>query len=611
MALPAVEPDSFVPVPASQPGSLLDASHDPYDAYIAQVLEIIPDVLPEHVRSLVENHFPNYQEKVVEPVLHVLFEDPTYPKADPKGKGKAKRKREDEVDAEEQARASAKPKVDYGSKEREQPSGLQYFTLAHEQLATDFPDIPVSHLRKAFFRNNMLYAPTYMYVFEERKSGNLPYKRKTIRARGKGKGVERLDADLEKEKEWVKLKLQETVVRRDPEVAEKLNKQESEEAGDGIECGCCFSSYPFDKMIQCPEAHLFCTACMTTYSETLLGAHDANIVCMDQSGCKLPFPESELRRFLTPKLLALYDRVKQRKEIEAAGLENLEECPFCDYKVVIDNPQERLFRCENQECGAVTCRACKKPDHLPKSCKEVEDDKKLDAQHTIEEAMTRALMRNCPKCQKAFVKEMGCNKMTCPNCHTLSCYVCRKIITGYDHFNNPPPYNGKQDPAKCLLWDSVEQRHSDEVAAAAKKALEDYKREHPDVNDQDIKIDIPPPLPAAGPSNVLYQADGIHIRALPIGVNQAQELARQQRRQAQIMQQQMAAARLAQQQAAQAGAVYNVHLNFNGLPVAVPAPVPVLGFAPPPLPLLPAPPLHAPVPIPARAPRRARVARRR
>ena len=113
-------------------------------------------------------------------------------------------------------------------------------------------------------------------------------------------------------------------------------------------------------MVQCPEAHLFCTECMVTYAETKLGAHDARIVCMDQSGCKLPFPESELRRFLTPKLLELYERVKQRKEIEAAGIEGLEECPFCEYKVVIENEQERLFRCENEACGAVTCRTCKK-----------------------------------------------------------------------------------------------------------------------------------------------------------------------------------------------------------------------------------------------------------
>ncbi len=229
----------------------------------------------------------------------------------------------------------------------------------------------------------------------------------------------------------------------DAAIARQLAERDVEESG--IECGCCFSEYPFvsmihhisielsiyrfyisqDKMIQCPEAHLFCIDCMSTYAETLLGSHDANIVCMDQSGCKLPFPESELHRFLSEKLLALYDRVKQRKEIEAAGLENLEECPFCDYKVVIDNEAEKLFRCEKEDCGAVTCRGCKKPVRYLVTCiflrllrflcyriisqravrvrririgarilfylrcfSEVEDDKKLDGRHAVEEAMS-------------------------------------------------------------------------------------------------------------------------------------------------------------------------------------------------------------------------------
>lgn len=113
-------------------------------------------------------------------------------------------------------------------------------------------------------------------------------------------------------------------------------------------------------MVQCPDAHLFCSSCITTYASTLLGSHDPNIVCMDQSGCKLPFSVSELRRFLTPGLMELYDRVKQRKEVEMAGLEGLEECPFCEYKVVIENEEEKLFRCERRECGAVSCRGCKK-----------------------------------------------------------------------------------------------------------------------------------------------------------------------------------------------------------------------------------------------------------
>lgn len=112
-------------------------------------------------------------------------------------------------------------------------------------------------------------------------------------------------------------------------------------------------------MIQCPEMHLFCTDCMCRYAENLLGGNDARIVCMDQDGCKEAFPESELLRFMPPKLYALYERVKLRKELEAAGLDNLEECPFCEYKIIIENPEEKLFRCQNSECSAISCRQCK------------------------------------------------------------------------------------------------------------------------------------------------------------------------------------------------------------------------------------------------------------
>jgi E3 ubiquitin-protein ligase RNF216 len=100
---------------------------------------------------------------------------------------------------------------------------------------------------------------------------------------------------------------------------------------------------------------------MITYCSNLLGDQNFMIVCMDQSGCKLPFPESELKRFLTPELLSLYEKVRQRREIEMAGLDGLEECPQCDFKVVIDNRRAKLFKCLNEGCGAVTCRVCKKP----------------------------------------------------------------------------------------------------------------------------------------------------------------------------------------------------------------------------------------------------------
>jgi hypothetical protein len=142
-------------------------------------------------------------------------------------------------------------------------------------------------------------------------------------------------------------------------------------------------------MIQCPEAHLFCKSCMKSYASNLLGMHDSNITCIDQSGCSAPIPESEVRRFLSEGMMKLWGRVKQRKEIEAAGLGGLEECPFCDYAVILENVEDKLLRCGNVDaCGVVSCRACKKSvshvlysfrlifgpyqfyaqNHLPKTC---------------------------------------------------------------------------------------------------------------------------------------------------------------------------------------------------------------------------------------------------
>ncbi|RXW21458.1 hypothetical protein EST38_g4397 [Candolleomyces aberdarensis] len=79
----------------------------------------------------------------------------------------------------------------------------------------------------------------------------------------------------------------------------------------------------------------------------------------------------------------------------------------------------------------------------------------------------------------AFVKEDGCNKMQCPWCKTLSCYVCRQVIDGYEHFdqNDPDDLELSTEADKCPLWDvSVEQRHGDEIRAAYVKTMESIQK---------------------------------------------------------------------------------------------------------------------------------------
>jgi TRIAD3 protein (E3 ubiquitin-protein ligase RNF216) len=233
---------------------------------------------------------------------------------------------------------------------------------------------------------NGLYAPTHLFLLEQhktyevakRKKIKLPFRQIRLLSRSRSRllhpstpnkdiSLERpQDEEFSRERAWL---IQEVMDR----------------AGSGIECGCCFATFRFvrippgdslfhqefvsntappkqHEMVQCPEMHLFCITCMTSYASTLLGVHDPRIQCMDRSGCSALIPESEMRRFLSEKMVRLWERVNQRKEVLDAGLERLEECPFCDYGMVIENDEEKLFRCGNEQvCGVVSCRACKKP----------------------------------------------------------------------------------------------------------------------------------------------------------------------------------------------------------------------------------------------------------
>jgi len=51
-----------------------------------------------------------------------------------------------------------------------------------------------------------------------------------------------------------------------------------------------------------------------------------------------------------------------------------------------------------------------------------------------EEALSAEVIRQCPNCWVAIVRESGCNLVTCEMCYAKMCYVCKKQIQGYSHF---------------------------------------------------------------------------------------------------------------------------------------------------------------------------------
>ncbi|KAG9099890.1 hypothetical protein FRC06_004730 [Ceratobasidium sp. 370] len=447
---------------------------DPVERAILQVLSVIPNVDPEHLRALVLSYESQSEEVDISTnIISQLLENPDYPKIEPL---KRKGGEDDDEDG-----PNKRPKVDYLAKERVAPTDISYMNYAIDHLMrVDFPQIPKDYVKKVFFKHGTLYAPAYFTLRSDLEAGNKFTVKKTLNrsesSRGKRKALQE-NKEFERERKWLLQFLEDEQVKK----AEEAELAECERNGTGVECGCCFGDFPFSWMVQCPEAHLFCRECARRSAEECIGNRKTDLVCMDQSGCKLAFAISEIQRFLPAKSLELWHRIKQEQEIELAQIPGLESCPFCSYAVVIENEQERLFRCENARCGIVSCRECKKEDHLPKTCKggllyhvlgslpigfytlaEVEEDKVLDARHAVEEAMI----------------------------------VLGNPRIGLDRLRKA----GQSSSSKCPLWDSVDQRHADEVKRAAEAAQEEYRRLHPEIGEEDIAVDLPaapaPPAPA-------------------------------------------------------------------------------------------------------------------
>ncbi|KAI0421049.1 hypothetical protein F5X98DRAFT_329941 [Xylaria grammica] len=136
------------------------------------------------------------------------------------------------------------------------------------------------------------------------------------------------------------------------------------------------------------------------------------------------------------------------------------------------------FVCQNPNCGRASCMSCSKAWVDVHLCHE----SSLIALRTqVEQAMSLAIKRVCPRCSMSFVKTEGCNKLTCP-CGYQMCYVCRKNIgsptEGYQHFcqHFRPEGDGRQctECNKCNLWEA---ENTDAILRNAKADAERRWRE--------------------------------------------------------------------------------------------------------------------------------------
>ncbi|KAJ4432000.1 hypothetical protein ANN_20614 [Periplaneta americana] len=195
--------------------------------------------------------------------------------------------------------------------------------------------------------------------------------------------------------------------------------------GELLECQCCYDSEVMaEDIVSCPEGHVFCKECVRRSADVIIGNGQNSFLCL--TNCIAEFSLKVMRMVLKPTVFARIVQRKQMEEIQAAGIEEVENCPFCNFPN-IPFSDDKVLMCTNPDCARDSCRKCRRSSHIPLRCDEVES-KEVKMRTYIEDRMTDALM------QKSFIKESGCNKMTC-SCGAMMCYICRQPVQDYTHFN--------------------------------------------------------------------------------------------------------------------------------------------------------------------------------
>ncbi|RXG70540.1 E3 ubiquitin-protein ligase [Armadillidium vulgare] len=441
---------------------------DRIQAHMQQLGEIFPDADPDYLSERA-NEIAGEQEKFVELVVE-MTENRSYPKMEEylqrKKKMNIRKKFIEGMSVEEFMEYFEDPEKVFCDTSKEM--NKLYITNAREQLLNDLPFHLTKKIDSVFKSNNFHYLPTLRFL-KVRKS-----KRKIG-----GKLPGDLDDIFLKEFCYVKMEKKIKEYYENKEKGKKLAFQKAKEAGELIECQCCFDDEVlFSEMSSCDKLekpHFFCNTCIKRFAEEQIGQGKLEFICLEGE-CKSPFSLGTLKRLLKPSIFSNLLKRKQAEEIAAAGIDDLESCPFCNFATIMPNKEDKVFKCLNPECLKDSCRLCKELNHIPLRCQEVEKKKQTDARTFLENEMTEAMIRECFKCKKRFIKEEGCNKMVC-SCGAMMCYLCKQPISGYNHFapDNNRSSTTKNSQNKCPLWSNSLKLHAEEVqkrAAEAKQKLD-------------------------------------------------------------------------------------------------------------------------------------------
>lgn len=274
-----------------------------------------------------------------------------------------------------------------------------------------------------------------------------------------------------------------TVHRVEQEVLERKTEEQEVvnfQTPHVTECQCCFTpeteaQHPLVSCTKMPNTHRFCQDCIRGYINTHLADGTASSTCMSHTSdqCKGVYPTTILQKILDADKFGQLNEQMQLMHVKqlAGTLDHFHICPFCQrYGVQIKN----INAVREATCGVcyhIWCLKCRQESHSQQiPCERLRQLDPEFVRHKVEEFITSALMHTCPSCHTKYIKDDGCNLMTCPQCKCYSCYLCGITLkpkrgTKYWHFQN----HVHADPnATCPLYCNNDFRNGNHIYNTAK-----------------------------------------------------------------------------------------------------------------------------------------------
>ena len=234
-----------------------------------------------------------------------------------------------------------------------------------------------------------------------------------------------------------------------------------------------------NELIECSSSnpkhiHTVCKTCIQGHITSLLSDGIASLECMfnKHDKCGGEYNENIIKNTIdNDDMFQKWQDVMVSTEIiKLAGIcENYIICPLCcKWGCIFEIPagaEKHAFYITCASCKGQWCSLCKRKSHNNNSCYQLDftaDEKRNPKIMTntidkmIQDIATRALTHSCGICSCTYVKEEGCNLMTCPKCYGMTCYICGMKLyykgdTKYWHFTG---HDKSDRDARCPLWNN-------------------------------------------------------------------------------------------------------------------------------------------------------------